>query len=148
MCFFKNNTVFTITWLLCALSLVVDREHTDGVKSTSDHVSRLVFLFSCPQNPSINHWFEFLLYVYCHLWSITVHTRTEKYNLFVKYSMTILNETIIDSEFSFSVQWYVIHLMTKTFFSLLLFYFFFQFRDLVDEILSTLENVLIFFFWH
>ena len=29
--------------------------HTDGVESTSDHVSRLVFLFSCPKNPSINH---------------------------------------------------------------------------------------------
>ena len=43
---------------MCRFSLVVDRDllkdiHTDGV--TSDHVSRLVFLFSCPKNPSINH---------------------------------------------------------------------------------------------
>ena len=29
--------------------------HTDGIKSTSDHVGRLVFLFSCPKHPSINH---------------------------------------------------------------------------------------------
>ena len=29
--------------------------HIDGVKSTSDYVSGLLFLFSCPQNPSINH---------------------------------------------------------------------------------------------
>ena len=29
--------------------------HTDDVKSTSDHVSRLVFLFSCPKNSSVNH---------------------------------------------------------------------------------------------
>ena len=41
--------------------MVVDRDllkdtHADGVKSTSDHVSRLVFLFSCPKNPSINHF--------------------------------------------------------------------------------------------
>ena len=46
--------------LLCAFSLVVDRDllkdtHTDGVKSTSDHVSKLVFLFSRPQNPTINN---------------------------------------------------------------------------------------------
>ena len=47
--------------------LVVDGDllkdtHADGAKSTSDHyVSRLVFLFSCPQNPSINP-FEFLLH--------------------------------------------------------------------------------------
>ena len=27
----------------------------NDVKSTSDNISRLVFLFSCPQNPSINH---------------------------------------------------------------------------------------------
>ena len=50
---------YTITWLLCAFSLVVDQiledTHTDGVKSTSDHVSRLVSIFSCPPNPSINH---------------------------------------------------------------------------------------------
>ena len=43
---------YTITRLQCTFSLVVDRDllkytHTDGVKSTSDHVSRLVFLFSC-----------------------------------------------------------------------------------------------------
>ena len=29
--------------------------HTDGVKATSGHVSGLVFIFSCPPNPSINH---------------------------------------------------------------------------------------------
>ena len=51
---------YTITWLLCAFSLVVDRNllketHTHGVKSTSYHVSGLVFLFSCPKSPSINH---------------------------------------------------------------------------------------------
>ena len=47
-------------WVLCPFSLVVDRDllkctRTDGVKSTSDHVSRLVFLLSYPQNSSINH---------------------------------------------------------------------------------------------
>ena len=46
--------------------LVVDRDllkrdtDTDGVKSTSDHVSGLVYLFSCRKNPSNNH-----LYFYC-----------------------------------------------------------------------------------
>ena len=47
--------------------------HTDGVKSTSYHVSRLVFLFSCSPNPSINHLNFYcikqidniFLYVYC-----------------------------------------------------------------------------------
>ena len=39
-------------WLL---TVIYQRTHTDGVKSTSNHVSRLVFLFSCPSNPSINH---------------------------------------------------------------------------------------------
>ena len=29
--------------------------HTGSVKSTSDHVSRLVFLFSCPKNPSFKN---------------------------------------------------------------------------------------------
>ena len=56
--------IYTITWLLCAFSLVVDRDllkdtHRDGVKSTSYHVSGLVFLFSCPK--SSNKSFEFLL---------------------------------------------------------------------------------------
>ena len=56
---FSTSIIYTITWLLCAFSLVVDRHllndtHTDGVKSTSDHVSRLVFLFPCPKSPSIN----------------------------------------------------------------------------------------------
>ena len=49
-----NNRVYTITWLLCAFSLVVDRDllkdvHTDDIKSTPYHVSRLVFLFWCPK---------------------------------------------------------------------------------------------------
>ena len=35
--------------------------HTDGVKSTSDHDSKLVFLFSCPPK-FFNKPFEFLLY--------------------------------------------------------------------------------------
>ena len=52
--------IYTITWLLCEFSLVVDHDllkdtHTDDVKSTPYHVSALVFLFSCPKNPSINH---------------------------------------------------------------------------------------------
>ena len=42
--------------------------HTDGVKSTSDHVSRLVLLFSCPENPSINHlnfyWIKQIDYIF------------------------------------------------------------------------------------
>ena len=55
-----NICFYTITWLLREFSLVVDRyllknTHTDGVKSTSDHVRRFVFLFSCTKNPSINH---------------------------------------------------------------------------------------------
>ena len=44
----RGTYIYTITWLLCAFSLVVDRDllkdtHTDDVKSTSDHVSRLYF---------------------------------------------------------------------------------------------------------
>ena len=44
--------------------------HTDGVKSTSDHVSRLVFLFSCPENPSINHCLfqELLMILYKYMY--------------------------------------------------------------------------------
>ena len=50
----------TITWLLCAFSLVVHRDlleniHTDDVKSTPYHVSGIVSIFSCPKNSSINH---------------------------------------------------------------------------------------------
>ena len=57
--------IYTVTWLLRAFPLVVDRDllkdtHTDGVKSTSDHVSGLVFHFSCPPNSWINH-----LHFYC-----------------------------------------------------------------------------------
>ena len=48
--------IYTITWLLCAFSLVVDR---DLLKNTHRwrqiHVNRLVFLFSCPKNHSISH---------------------------------------------------------------------------------------------
>ena len=63
-----NIYIYTITWLLWAFPLVVDRDlltvipsvvdrtHIDGVKSTSNHVSRLVFLFSCPKNPSMTIW--------------------------------------------------------------------------------------------
>ena len=52
---------YAVTWLLCAFSLVVDR---DLLKNTHKwrqiHVSRLVFLFSCacPKNTSINHWYK------------------------------------------------------------------------------------------
>ena len=51
---------YTIMWFLCAFSLVVDYDllkdtHIDGIKSMLDHVRRLVFRFSCPKNPSINH---------------------------------------------------------------------------------------------
>ena len=58
--------IYTITWLLCVFSLVVDRDllkdtHTDDVKSMSDRVSRHVFLFSSPKK-SFNRPFEFLLY--------------------------------------------------------------------------------------
>ena len=50
---------------MCAFSLVFDRgllkdTHTDGVKSTSDHISRLVFLFSYPQ--TFTTPFEFLMH--------------------------------------------------------------------------------------
>ena len=67
-----TDNFYTITWLVCALSLVVDRDplkdtHTDGVKSTSDHVvSILVLLFLCT-NPSIivlqPIWDYFFVYV-------------------------------------------------------------------------------------
>ena len=108
--------VYTITWLLCAFSLVVDRDLLEDTHTRWNHVSRL-FLFPCPQNPSINHMnsycikqihefcsvsvycnksqrtsqrvknndhttrlrlmsYFFVLYtLWCHLWSITVHTR-------------------------------------------------------------------------
>ena len=54
---------YTITWLPCAFSLVVDRyllkeTHTDDDKSTSDHVSGLDFLFHAPKSFT----FQFLLY--------------------------------------------------------------------------------------
>ena len=57
-CLRPSTTHHTVTWLLCAFSMVVDRDqltHTDGVKSTLDNVSRFVFLFPFPKNPSINH---------------------------------------------------------------------------------------------
>ena len=59
------KSIYTITWLLCAFSLVVDRDllndtpHTDEVKSTPDHFSVLVFHFFhvsecvCPLGPSV-----------------------------------------------------------------------------------------------
>ena len=55
----------TITWLLCAFSLVVDRDrlkdkHTDDVKSTPYYVSRLIFLLHAQK--SFNKPFEYLLY--------------------------------------------------------------------------------------
>ena len=85
---------YTITWLLCAFSLVVDRDllkdtHTDGVKSTSDHVSRLVFLFSCPKNSSINHLNFYCIkqidYIFpCVIYHLLQYTCTERRNLFVK----------------------------------------------------------------
>ena len=51
---------------MCSFSLVVDHDllkdtYTDGVRSTSYHVSRLVFLFSWPPKFFIEP-FEFLLY--------------------------------------------------------------------------------------
>ena len=54
-----SGELYTITWLLCAFSLVVDRDllkdtHTDGVKSASDHVSGLAFLFSCTKILQLN----------------------------------------------------------------------------------------------
>ena len=85
---------YTITWLLCAFSLVVDRDllkdtHTGGVKSTSDHVSRLVFLFSCPKNSSINHLNFYCIkqidYIFpCVIYHLLQYTCTERRNLFVK----------------------------------------------------------------
>ena len=71
---------YTTTWLLCEFSLVVSCDlllkdtHTNGVKSTPYHStsSRVVHFF--------------ILYtLWRHLWSITVHTHTEKCYLFVKY---------------------------------------------------------------
>ena len=47
---------FPMSWYVIKILQIHYRaHHTDGVKSTSDHVSRLVFLSSCPKNPSINH---------------------------------------------------------------------------------------------
>ena len=63
LCVMEN---YTVTWLLWAFSLVVDRDllkdtHTDDVKSASDHVSRACFSFFMPLE-SFNKPFEFLLY--------------------------------------------------------------------------------------
>ena len=51
---------------MCVFSLVVDRDllkdtHTDDVKSSSDYVSRLVFVFSCPPK-FFDKTFAFLMY--------------------------------------------------------------------------------------
>ena len=47
------NNFYTMTWLLIAFSLVVNRyllkdTQTEGIKSTSDHVSRLFFYIPMP----------------------------------------------------------------------------------------------------
>ena len=60
------NMFYTITWLLCAFSLVVDHDlledtHTDGVKSTSDSRQHTCFSFFMPPK-SFNKPFEFLLH--------------------------------------------------------------------------------------
>ena len=61
---FWDMASFTITWLLCAFSLVVDRDLWKDTHRWRQihaiHVSELVFLFSCPPNPWIN-----LLNFYC-----------------------------------------------------------------------------------
>ena len=56
----KDIKDYTITWLLCAFSLVVHHDllqntHIVDVKSTPHHVSGLIFIFSCPQNHSVHH---------------------------------------------------------------------------------------------
>ena len=59
--FLYNNVTSVCIFIGCWPWSIKGHTHTDGVKSTSDHVSRLVFLFSCPQK-SFNKPFEFLLY--------------------------------------------------------------------------------------
>ena len=64
------HALYAITWLLCAFSLVVDRDllvdtHADGVKSTSDHVSGFFVLYT----------------LWRHLWSITVNNRIIRYTM-------------------------------------------------------------------
>ena len=92
--------------------------HAGGVKSTPYHVSGLVFLFSCPQNPSINHLNFYCIKqidyifpcVYCNRSQKTLqrvknnslatrlffftHCDTEKCYLFVKYTMSSLPDCI------------------------------------------------------
>ena len=54
---FPYIAIYTITWLLCPFSLVVDSDRSnDTHRWRQIHVSRLVFLFSCRQNTSINFW--------------------------------------------------------------------------------------------
>ena len=59
-----NKVLYTIAWLLCAFSLVVDRDiledtHTDGVRSRQLTSADLFFFFHAPK---IFQPFEFLLY--------------------------------------------------------------------------------------
>ena len=48
-------------WLLT----MTFKGHTDGIKSTSGHVSRLVFLFSCPPKSFKNPTFSVCVYCIC-----------------------------------------------------------------------------------
>ena len=87
---------YTITWLLCAFSLVVDRDllghyllHISLSSPTNTYVSRLVFLFSYPKNSSINHLNFYCIkqidYIFpCVIYHLLQYTCTERRNLFVK----------------------------------------------------------------
>ena len=75
--------IYTIRFM-CAFSLVLDRDlledtHTDDVKSTSDLISGLVFLFLCPPNPSIKHFNFYCIkqldYIFPCVCTVIDHTR-------------------------------------------------------------------------
>ena len=48
-----TNTIYTITRFLCAFSLVVGAKMASNPRQITS--ARLVSLFSCLENPSINH---------------------------------------------------------------------------------------------
>ena len=93
-CSIVSIDYYTITWLLCAFSLVVDRDLLkDTQRWRQIHISRLVFLFSCPPK-SFYKPFEFLLYktntsqfslcVYCN----RSHRTSQRVNICSLHAMT------------------------------------------------------------
>ena len=110
-----NITIYTITWLMCAFSLVVDCDlskdtHTDGVKSTSDHVRS----FMPPK--SFNKPFEFQ---YCikqidYIFPCVYCNRSQKTPCLVSYSFVLYTLDVIWCDLlQYTHTEHVIYLLNK-----------------------------------